>query len=110
MKISNAWELPLKPLTGCSIKVIDSDGHPVFDYLGDIPIEDILEVLNGETKLRLIPENYTVTQSEILVDGRLWLRIRGWGYLIGIGGLKLPQEEAINKQKELMSWIISKIG
>ena len=111
-KIADTWVLPLKGLEGCSLKVKDSEGHQAFDYFGDYPLEDLLEILNEERKPESILENYEVRRTDIIVDGRLWLRIRGWGYLTGHGSfaLGLMPEEAASRQNELRSWILKKIS
>lgn len=37
------------------------------------------------------------------------IRIRGWGYLIRIGGLRLKPEEAAKVQDEFINYIVNKI-
>ena len=112
-KIADVWELPLKTLASCEIKVVDSNGKMAFDYFGKTPVSEILEVLNDESikNKKLIPEGYVVDDTDIVcITGHPWLRIRGWGYLTGVGGLHLPLEEALEKQEALKRWILSKIG
>ena len=50
------------------------------------PIEDCVLVINGEEFL-----------------------IRGWGYLTGVGGLHLPEEDAAKVQDDMVLWIKSKL-
>jgi hypothetical protein len=93
--------------------VKDADGHPVFDYLGDYPINDLIQVLNNEkTPSEPILTEYQVKGPDIIVGGRLWLRIRGWGYLTGHSefALGLLPSEAASKQNELRTWILEKIS
>ena len=112
-KIANTWVLPLKKLEGCSLKVKDAEGHQVFDYLGDYPVNDLIQILNGEKTLKepLLRE-YEVKGTDLIVDGRLWLRIRGWGYLTGHSGfaLGLMPQEAVARQDKLRTWILEKIS
>ena len=111
-KIADTWILPLKGLEGCSLKVKDSEGHPAFDYLGDYPLGDLLEILNGEKEPEPILGEYEIYGPDIIVNGRLWLRIRGWGYLTGHGNyaLGLMPREAVARQNELKTWILEKIS
>ena len=94
------------------MKIKDSEGHQCFDYFGDYPLEDLLRILNEEQEPKSLLENYEVEGTDITVNGRLWLRIRGWGYLTGHGNyaLGLNPAEAISRQNELRSWILRKIS
>ena len=111
-KIANTWTLPLEGLKGCSLKVKDSEGHPCFDYFGDYPLESLLGILNGEQEIESILDEYEVKGPDIKINGRLWLRVRGWGYLTGHGNyaLGLSPDEAVSRQNELRSWILRKIS
>ena len=111
-KIADIWVLPLKGLEGCSLKVKDSEGHPAFDYFGDYPLENLLGILNGDKDEESILEDYEVKGTDIIVNNRLWLRIRGWGYLTGHSSfaLGLMPQEAASRQNELRSWILKKIS
>ena len=111
-KIANTWELPLKELDGCSLKVKDANDHQVFDYLGDYPLEDLLGILNDDQPAKPILGEYEMDGPDIIVNGRLWLRIRGWGYLTGHSNLALglTPQEATFRQNELRSWILGKIS
>jgi hypothetical protein len=111
-KIANTWELPLKGLEGCSLKVKDANDHPVFDYLGDYPLENLLGILNGDREPETILGEYEIKGPDVIVNGRLWLRIRGWGYLTGHSSfaLGLMPAEAALRQKELRTWILEKIS
>jgi len=112
-KIANTWVLPLKELEGCPIKIKDSEGHQCFDYLGDYPLGDLLKILNGDCEPKPILSEYEVKGTDIIVDGRLWMRIRGWGYLTGHNknyALGLLPSEAAARQNELRTWILGKIS
>jgi hypothetical protein len=111
-KIAETWLLPLKELDGCSLKIKDSEGHQCFDYFGYYPLKDLLEILNGYRDPEPILEEYEVKGPDIIVNGRLWMRIRGWGYLTGHGNyaLGLMPQEAVARQDELREWILKKIS
>ena len=112
-KIAETWLLPLKEMDGCSIKVKDTEGHPAFDYFGDYPLADLLKIINDEAPADPeILKEYRVAGPDILVRGKLWLRIRGWGYLTGHSSYALGLEptEAAARQNELRTWILSRIS
>ncbi len=47
---------------------------------------------------------------EILKNGELYITIRGWGNLTGIGGYNLSEEQASKIQDDFRDWIIYKIS
>lgn len=62
----------------------------------------ICSILNGKggavkTVERVDPITFLVNGAELVV--------RGWGYLTGVGGLNLPEEEAAKIQDEFSDWI-----
>lgn len=50
------------------------------------------------------------SEIEILKDGKLFITIRGWGNLTGIGGFNFPAEKASKIQDDLRDWIIYKLN
>lgn len=49
------------------------------------------------------------SQIEILKNGKLFITIRGWGNLTGIGGYNFSEEKASKIQDDLRDWIIYKL-
>ena len=49
------------------------------------------------------------SQIEILKDNKLFITIRGWGNLTGIGGYNFSEEKASKIQDDLRDWIIYKL-
>jgi hypothetical protein len=111
-KIVDTWTLPLKELKGCSLKIKDSEGHQCFDYFGDYPVKDLLGILNNEKDPEPLLGDYKIEGPDIIVNGKLWLRVRGWGYLTGHSSfaLGLEPQEAIERQNKLRTWILEKIS
>ena len=114
-KIADIWELPFDKMKGCEIKVKDASGNSAFDYFGESPdVDTLLKYLNDPESYPEDPliGDYEVKGPDIYREGKLWLRIRGWGFLTGHGSfaLGLSPEEAIKKQTILRAYIISKVS
>lgn len=69
-------------------------------------LQDICDALNGGKISGY--KDIEVDGCELTINGCL-IRIRGWGYLIGIGGLRLKPEEAVKVQDEFINYIVDKI-
>lgn len=103
--------------------VLDSKGHFVFQFeyrwtdKGDYePIfkkltENIIDVLNSDKKLE---GSHIFRKEGIYIymdnDPKPVITIRGWGQLTGIGGYRLPAEEAVNVQDTFGDFIIEKLN
>lgn len=46
---------------------------------------------------------------EIYLNGDLFLVVRGWGYLTGVGGLNLPHDEAARIQDDFARWVAGRL-
>lgn len=105
------FKLPLLHRPG-AISVLDSNGHKVFDWLTDNHElrEKILEVINNKTRENLGISIYNRYKQIVTLNYRPILRIRGWGYLTGTGGLCLSVEEATTVQDNLGINIANSIG
>ena len=106
------YKFPLKPNRDCGIKVMTNDNKMAFDWLTsneDLKSE-VLDVLNG-TKEKL-SKSYSVTYEcgLIKLDNKSLLRVRGWGYLTGIGGLGLNNELAARFMDEFGNYIKEKLS
>lgn len=67
------------------------------EILSESDREMIVKAVNGETDLKM-EGLLTVDGCDFLKDGTYIFCVRGWGNLIGIGGLNLPEEKAIEIQ------------
>ena len=116
------FKFPLKPNSICPrIKVSTADNKMAFDWMGDWSDEvrsEILEVINGTKdkiegggnfKPALI---YSIDYFIVYFDDKPLLRIRGWGYLTGIGGwgLNLPSELANNLSISFAEYIVDRLN
>lgn len=74
----------------------------MYDFSKEELTHTICSILNGKggaikTVKRVGPITFLVNGAELVV--------RGWGYLTGVGGLNLPDEEAAKIQDEFSDWI-----
>lgn len=68
----------------------------------------IIDLLNGEDGV--IPFLRVESDGDyILINGSPALLVRGWGRLIGCGGLKLEPSEAVKIQKDFIEWSIQQL-
>lgn len=63
--------------------------------------KNIIEVLNGEKK-GIFEASYQ--DQRIYINSTPVLRVRGWGWLTGIGAYNLPLEKAIKVQDSFGRW------
>lgn len=124
------FKLPLKNAEACSFMVLTADGHRAFDFeweiwptyekglgIDDKSIHDIIAKLNGDSKVNV--ENY---YNFTYKDGKIWafsskakkkkhiILIRGWGHLIGTGGLHLKAEDAAKIQDDFGQYIVDTLN
>lgn len=114
MTFKEAFKFPLELRFG---SVYDANFHKVFDFISRYVYPDAVDV-SDESKQKLIrmlngskeitkPNNYQCIDGVIYVNKQPCIRVRGWGYLTGTGGLNLEPEEAIIVQKEIEQYILN---
>ena len=110
MTFKEAFTFPLK-LWAESAKIADAKGHHVADFCIEVPVEkmqEVLDVVNGtkasEFGKARINGGYICNQSHRVI------LMRGWGYLTGVGGLNLKEEDAIRIQSEMQQYIVDQIN
>lgn len=74
---------------------------------GEEVLSNICKALNGEEIDKY--ENVNVDGCELTING-VFIVIRGWGHLIGVGGLHLHPDEAAKVQDKFIKYIIDKIS
>lgn len=84
------------------------------DTLNDEDKQTIIKILNSSSSMFKLTNLHYDKNSQFIyqiVKGKRKniLQVRGWGHLIGIGGLKLPELEAIKIQDNFANWIIKKL-
>lgn len=124
------YKLPLKYAEACPFMVLTVDDHRAFDFeweawetyekdshIDDKSIQDIIAKLNGDNSIIL--ENYYNFSYN---NGKIWafnttnkkkkhiMLIRGWGHLIGIGGLHLKAEDAAKIQDDFGQYIVDTLN
>lgn len=117
MTFREAYTFPLQRRFG-GTKVLTADYNVAFDFFFPLLEPNCLELsfevkdeiiakLNGEDKAITIP-NLVLdeTSGTLYSNGRGILRVRGWGYLTGTGGLGLPEAEACSIQNEFAHYIL----
>ena len=68
----------------------------------------MIDLLNGEDDA--IPFLKVESDGDyILINGKPALMVRGWGRLIGIGGLRLEPSKAKSIQKEFIEWTVKQL-
>lgn len=72
--------------------------------------QEVIDTINGFTNRRMTNNvEYDKDTGFITVDGFKFILIRGWGYLTGVGGLNLPDDEAIAIQDDLAKYIVERL-
>lgn len=125
MDFKDVYKLPLEKYEGMD-KVFHANGHMAFDFLRRYKNGDehalhaaeesqnkIINILNGDDSQKI---KHPLKHE----DGYIWIQkddkwykimlIRGWGYLIGTGGLNLSAEEAAKIQDDFGNWIVETLS
>jgi hypothetical protein len=124
MKPLNFYTRPFKK-DNYSDWVYDSKSNFVFQFelnhfdkfreriVGADKLNEIIFSLNSldhepieELSLTVNPKN----PIEILNHGKLFITIRGWGNLTGIGGFNFDEEKASKIQDDFRDWIIERLS
>lgn len=125
MDFKKVYKLPLSKHEGMD-KVFHANGHMAFDFLRRYKDEDedivhvaeesqnkILSILNGDSDQKIEhPLKYEDGYISIKKEDK-WFKImliRGWGYLIGVGGLNLPADKAAKIQDDFGNWIVKTLN
>ena len=125
MNFKDVYKLPLEKYEGMD-KVFHANGHMAFDFLRRYKGEDedivhvaeesqkkIVNILNGDDSQNIEhPLKYEDGYISIKREDK-WFKImlvRGWGYLIGTGGLNLSAEEAAKIQDDFGNWIVETLS
>ncbi len=108
----NYFKTPFKD--GYGIYIHDANGHPVADYIarvGENTVSNIIKSLNGEY---VSDKGHVFTfdkeTATIQIDGQPIIRMRGWGYLTGVGGCKLSPEKAWEVQQSIAEFICEQLN
>ena len=95
MEYTDIWKKPFH--TRADFYVISSSGVMALNVSSPIGVTKICNLLNGEKETtEYAVDNYKVT-------------LRGWGHLIGIGGLALNPKEAARIQDDFGDMLYNRI-
>lgn len=106
--IQNIFKPPF--YNACQIYIFDADNQMCFNILteDEFLCYDILDAMNDK-KIDKKYDNVRIDDEYLYIDDEPVLLVRGWGYLTGIGGLNMNDEEAIKAQKELLEYVKNKL-
>lgn len=125
MDFKKVYKLPLSKYRGTD-KVFHANGHMAFDFLRRYKGDDedivhvaeesqnkIISILNGDNDQKIEhPLKYEDGYISICKEDK-WFKImliRGWGYLIGTGGLNLSADKAAKIQDDFGNWIVKTLN
>lgn len=114
MDWKDVYKFPLYMWENFEVKVFTKEDQMAFDWMGNFTSEckkKIISIINGEQKP---PHRDKFYRDGIVIYHKGLekpiLRIRGWGYLTGVGGLRLSEDEAIRIQNEFGDYIIKQLN
>jgi hypothetical protein len=117
MTFKDVYKFPLKVDDYCPIITWTADKQRAFDWCVDISFEkqqELIDIINGtkqhQFKYKFYREYTEIYSTNPIFKGEPILLIRGWGYLTGIGGLHLSQEEAAKIQDEFGDYIVEQLN
>lgn len=113
-KWKDVWKLPLDKFD-CIDYIHSSNGVLALSLFRDdwafdaAMINKIVSIINGEINSDFLPE-WQAQGCDILYQGKYAFCVRGWGHLIGIGGLNLSIDDAEKIQDGFISYILSRLN
>ena len=116
MTFKEVYKFPLKVDEYCPIITWTADKRRAFDWCVDVSPEkqqELIDMINDikqhQFKYKFYRKDIEIYSNNPIFKGPI-LCIRGWGYLTGVGGLHLSQEEAIKIQDEFGDYIVEQLN
>ena len=120
MNFKNYYKFPLKKERGYR-NVYTVEHHLAFQFpyindtnhfvLSDHDQEIVTKVINGDGKLsHFYAGHFEYNKGNILLEGKVFIIVRGWGMLTGVGAYKLPFDDAGEIQDEFGQYITEKLN
>ena len=112
------YKLPLKVDEDCTIITWDANNRRAFDWLINGTLEQkerVVDLINGSNSNKKLKNQFyregvhIYSKSPALKDVPI-LRIRGWGYLTGVGGCHLDHEIAAQIQDAFGDYIVEQLN
>lgn len=117
MTFKEVYKFPLKVDKYCPFITWTADKQRAFDwciYVSSEKQQELIDVINGtkqhQFKHKFYRKGIRIYSDNPTFKGKHILLIRSWGYLTGIGGLHLSQEEAIKIQEEFGDYIVEQLN
>ena len=117
MKWQDCYKLPLAVDQYCPIITWTADRQRAFDWCVDVSLEkqqELIDKINDtkqhQFKYKFYRDSIGIYSENPKFNGEPILIIRGWGYLTGIGGLHLSEEEAIKIQNDFGDYIVEQLN
>ena len=117
MTFKDVYKFPLKVDEYCPTITWTADKQRAFDWcinMNSKNQQELIDVINGTKSLKFKHKFYRkgieIYSNNPIFNEKPILLIRGWGHLIGIGGLHLSEEEAIRIQDEFGDYIVEQLN
>ena len=114
IKWKDIWQFPLSKFDDLDYVYSSNGVLAISNFRDDWEFEDatinkIVSIINRETESDFLPE-WQAKGCDILYQGEYAFCVRGWGHLIGIGGLNLSTDIAEKIQDGFISYILSRLN
>jgi len=117
MDFREAYNAPYR--NGMNVYIFCSDGSMAFTVLDPERTDDlnrVVSLMNYEDnfeQFKFVGIDKTKTYIGVGDDEETakkpFLMVRGWGHLVGVGGLHLSTDEAIQTQKDFFDFVTKKL-
>ena len=107
MDFKEVYQPPFK-MDDCGLYAVCSNGTKAFTAFNAEArrqLVRIVDLLNGSGKKYKKDEIVVGKGAKLIVRGELII-VRGWGRLIGFGGLGLSAKEAAKIQDDFINWVV----
>ena len=114
IKWEDVWKLPLEKPDYIDYVYSSNEVLAISCFKDEWAFEDtiinkIVDIINGDIESDFLPE-WQAKGCDILYQGKYAFCVRGWGYLIGFGGLNLSIDVAKKIQDEFISYILNRLN
>ena len=114
IKWEDVWKFPLRRLDDIDYIYSANRVLAISCFKDEWAFEDtiinkIVDIINGNIESDFLPE-WQAKGCDILYQGKYAFCVRGWGHLIGFGGLNLSIDVADKIQDESISDILHKFN
>ena len=114
IKWQDVWRLPLSKFEDIDY-IYSSNGVLILSDFKDEwcfnekIINKVVDIINGDIESDFLPE-WQSNGIDIFYQKEYVFHVRGWGYLVGLGGLNLPTDIAEKIQDEFILYTINRLN